>query len=272
MINLLKENLIQSWPQPLREEALRFTKFCQRVTRPDSKVLFLVTHQKQPLCIIKTMRSKEKNSLLKSEAKAQKTINTHLPNTAPKVFFEGELSNGLYVYAEEVIKSIPVSRREALLSFKELARVISKFPTYGEVSVGEVVRVIEDFCPQYDTKCATLLALLDKSATLKTGFSHSDLGRVNILGKDGAPCIIDWERAGETPFWLIDAVYLFKKLHRITTIEKWRAKSIVFPTEFADEKTLESLFILAELFETLRLRYPGKYAPLTQTMRKQFTS
>ena len=115
MIDTLQNIVLANWHTlppsdslPDRNSLL-FTKFCQRIVQPHTKILFLVTYHGEPVCILKIMRSTKFNEKLKREKIAQTVAPSSHHLRAPRVFFDG-YAGGFYVYAEEVAEGVPISR------------------------------------------------------------------------------------------------------------------------------------------------------------------
>lgn len=165
---------------------LRFTKFCQRIAGPETKVLFFVSKDGAPLCILKVMRSAEYNGMLKREKEAQESVPPYGSCRAPEVYFCGFVQ-GRYVYAEEVILGLPLTRKQAARHEREIVEFLNSLPK---------------------------------------GLTHGDLGTPNILKDGNDLVVIDWAHAGERPTPLIDAVYYMVRLRRIKDLADWRCRAM----------------------------------------------
>lgn len=132
------------------------------------------------------MRSPSFNEALMREKKAQESIAPHGMCRTPEVYFDGFVC-GRYVYAEEVINGLPLTRIQAARYEREIVQFTSSLPS---------------------------------------GIVHGDLGTPNILKDDRGLAIIDWEHADENPIYLIDAVYFMARLRRVKNLEDWRRRAM----------------------------------------------
>ncbi len=272
MINELRNIILNNWNTlphvgedvPTADQ-LSITKFCQRIVQPHTKVLFLVTFQNKPVCLIKIMRAVRFNKKLEREKKSQQTIKPSGIVYIPQVYFDG-YSNGLYFYAEEVIQGLPISRKVALKKEKELVHFSSSFPTYGEITASNLASIISEHLPTDSNQFLKfhLEQLHESPAILKKGFTHSDFARPNLIHCSGRIYVIDWERAGDRPFWLLDAVYLMVRLRKIKDFEDWKKRAAPLLSYYTSI-TLESagvLYSLLIIFEILYKKYPEHYKKL----------
>lgn len=266
MINELRESVVRNWSCLKQDDGcnvdeLSFTKFCQRIVCENTKVLFLVTYKGNPLCIIKVMRNIRFNEKLKNEARAQKTIFSLNMSAVPRVYFEDMVGN-LFIYGEEVISGLPISRRLALKKEREIIEIVKSFPVDGEISSRITAKVFDAHFHEKDDRIRRLIEHLYKSdVVLKKGLTHSDLGRPNILSHNSGVRFIDWERARERPFWLIDAVYFMVRLHKIRNIKEWNGKAapILMRHTGITAEVAESLYVTLMLFEKSYRKYPEAY-------------
>lgn len=274
MIDTLRDIIHRNWKnldqtEPFDPGGLSFTKFCQRIVGEHTKVLFYVTYNKKPLCLLKIMRSAAFNQKLKNEAHAQKTLLHIEPTIVSRIYFEDTVDD-LYVYSEEIVPGLPISRARAKQKEEEIVSHVTKFPVYGEVGSHEVAGILEAQLPRDNTNVAVLLQCLqEKEVVLKKGLTHSDFGRPNILYSHGAIRIIDWERANERPFWLIDAVYFLVKLRKISNLREWEQKGLPVFADYTgvDAHTARALYSILMLFEILYKKYREQYTAVS----KQFS-
>lgn len=243
---------------------LCFTKFCQRIVQEHTKVLFLVTYKDKPLCVLKIMRSNSFNEKLKKEATAQKELLGEGVSTISNVLFEDNI-DGRYLYAEEVVDGVPLSKKQAFKKEKEIVELIASFPSSGEITITAAAEIFEKHLPEGDERVTQLLQELQSTpVVLKTGLTHSDFGRPNILYRRGQFHIIDWERAGDRPFYLIDAVYFMIKLRRISGSDDWKKRALPIFMRYTglDEKTANALYCIQSLFHHTYKHHPDVYQKL----------
>lgn len=249
---------------------LRVAKFCQRIAGPDTKILFLVTDEHGALCIVKTMRSSAHDEKLRREASAQRELAGAGIDSVPSVYFDGMIE-GRYIYVEEAIDGMPVSRHTARAKEKEIVALVSRFPVHGSMSSPDIAAILAGYAPEQDAHFAAALERLrSRNVTLKTGLTHSDLGRVNILHGEKGLRIIDWGRANERPFYLIDAVYLLTRIRDIKNADDWQkrgAPALVVYTGIAQEAA-EALYDILVATEILYKKYPQSYASVIRQFYK----
>lgn len=247
----------------------RITKMCQRIAGYDTKVLFFVSYMEKPICIVKTMRDASYNEKLQHEKISQEKLIQEGIDSVPRVYFDGMI-NGYYVYGEEVVEGKFISRRLARKKEKEIVGIIRSFPAYGDISAQEVGKIFLEYAPRGDESIAVLLeALLKSNATLKKGFTHSDFGRPNIMLSSGRIRIIDWEWAGDRPFWLIDAVYFMIKTREVKTLEEWKGKAVPAFMEYTgvDEVSALALYCVFKIFDIFHKKYPERYNAVIKSMK-----
>jgi hypothetical protein len=204
---------------------ISFTKFCQRIAGPETKILFFVTCDGKPLCVLKMMRSAVYNETLKREKIAQEHIQPVGKCRVPKVYFDGFVGDR-YVYAEEVISGLSISKRTVARHEREIVEFTDSFPKEGNITAQELVAMFEERLPQADEGAKKLISNLRKSGViLKKGLTHGDLGTPNILKDNRRLYIIDWAHAGKCPVALIDAVYFMSRLRRIRDLSDWRTRA-----------------------------------------------
>lgn len=167
---------------------LQFTKFCQRIVGPHTKVLFLVTYRGRYVCIIKTVRYPEFNVNLQREKRAQGTARAVGLVRAPRIYFEGTVGER-YVYAEEVIDGPPISKKKLMKRMPEIQAFASAFPKQGSISAKELHAKLAPYIPDIEMM----------KDTYELQLTHGDLGRPNILDTGQELVVIDWERAGDIP-------------------------------------------------------------------------
>ena len=232
MIEQLRTYIIEqsktnvSFPDVGSGSGLSISKFCQRIAGPHTKVLFLVVHKQKPICIVKIVRSADYNERLKKEKEAQVRAATHLTGiSVPRVYSDGYIGEH-YVYAEEVVSGRVLSRKNAKDRVREVIRGIASIPKSRHcISTSHMIEVVRKKIPLIESAVInkSLSFLASTSQDLISAFSHSDLGRVNMLLRDdGVLFLIDWERANRKPLWLFDAVYFLLTLYRVKTIDEWR--------------------------------------------------
>lgn len=255
---------------PREAGELRITKFCQRIAGPDTKILFLLTDEAGPVCIVKTMRSPEHNERLRAEASAQRTLESAGCAVAPRFFCEGTV-DGRYLYAEEAISGISLSRREARARERELIDIIKTFPARGSMSTDAIAFILGEYAPPDQNFARALERLRRHGTAVQAGLTHSDLGRVNILRDGERIRIVDWGRAGERPFYLLDAVYLLVRLHGIRSADEWRmigVPRLVASTRIGQAQA-EALYDIYILTEILYRKHKEAYRAVVAELRKR---
>ncbi len=244
----------------IEEGELGFTKFCQRIAGPDTKVLFFVTHKKKPLCIIKIMRENSFNWRLKQEAETQRRLSEKELNFVPEVYFDGEI-DGRYFYAEQVIIGDPLTKHDAQKSEDLIIRTVESFPTSGAIQSLHLYKIFKQ-CNIADENFKFLLGVFgDREITFKKGITHGDFGLPNLIKTEQGVYAIDWGRANEKPLWLIDAVYFLVRVRGIKDLNDWEKRGVPALIEHSsiDKVTAKSLYCASILFEILYKKYPAEY-------------
>ncbi len=275
MIEELTKVIISNWSQlpispqvPTPNGLLSFTKFCQRIVGRNTKVLFFVSHAGQPVCIIKTVRDPGFNQRLEKEKRIQKQICSREVVT-PEVYFDGFI-NDRYFYAEQVVWGTILSPRQTREKQSEIMSQVKSFPVAGEVPLQMILALFSSSSIfRSDKKLFSSLEFLSKqSLILKMGLSHGDLGRPNLLTDGVRTYLIDWERANDTPFWLIDGVSLLVKINNICNFSDWesRALSIFINYTGVTSNYANILYYLVSIFDILYKQYPAEYARIIEQL------
>lgn len=252
----------------VEQGSLSFTKFCQRITGPDTKVLFFVTHKSIPICIIKVIREESYDNKLQNEAQTQKSLIAENLEFVPKVYFDGSI-NGRYFYAEEVMEGRPLSKRDAQKNTQLIIDMIKSLPTKGLISSAQTREIFQKLQIK-DKNFVSLLDVLGKGeVVLKTGVTHGDFGLPNLIKTPKGIAVIDWGRANEKPFWLIDAVYFLVRVETIRDVADWERRGSSTLTRYGHISAAEakSLYCISMLFEILYKRYPAEYIKAVENMR-----
>lgn len=241
---------------------LRFTKFCQRVASPHTKVMFFVTYRTKPLCILKMMRSADYNDALRRERDAEQKAGVFGQCRAPRVYGDG-LVLDRYVYAEEALyHARPLTRREAFAFEKNIIESLRFLPKSKEISARTLADVLMSHIPDSEPAALRLVEQLKESTSeLATGFTHGDLGTPNILLQANVWYVIDWEHAGAEPFWLMDGLYFSARLRHIGDLADWQKRgrdTFVLHTGVTASYA-DALFCLKAILSILRKRHPAEY-------------
>ncbi|MDD2753536.1 MAG: hypothetical protein PHT44_02920 [Candidatus Portnoybacteria bacterium] len=240
---------------------IRLSKFYHGRANWQSKVLFLATNDGSPICLIKTTRDAAANEKLKREKEAQEKFGQANELAAPRVYFDGLVGES-YFYAEEVIFGQPLSESVAFQKEKEILELARSFGAVGQISAKVLAEIFRESAPNQDAESKNLLnELVSSEAVIKTGFTHGDLTRKNIINSRGRLRLIDWERAGERPFWLLDAVHFFTTLRNIKNLSDWRQRGQAAFCQIAGVPSSEALalYCIEAILEILGKQYPEKY-------------
>jgi hypothetical protein len=256
---------------PIHASALSFTKFCQRVAAPHTKVLFFVTHEGRPLCIVKMMRSASYNQKLQNEKNVQERACVGKTVRPPKVFFEGMVGDR-YVYAEEIVEGIPLSIESASKYEADLIAYAAVLPQVGSIPSTELADVFARYAPEHDIPFTNALAdLRSYTVLLPEGITHGDFGRPNILKTHDGLRVIDFERGNERPLYLFDAVYFMVKTRKIISKEHWKEEGVPVLVSYTGttKEIAGALYASFLLFEVLRRKYHERYMSVVQELRRR---
>jgi|GEM_PF-7043558 len=246
--------------EKLTESQLHVTKFCQRIVGHNTKILFLVTHASRTVCIVKIMRNTSYDWMLHREADAQRTLSSH--HIVPQVFFDNAV--GQYLYAEEVIEGTPISTSVARRRAPEIIRSLMSLPRHQRVSAAEIAAVFAEYSTLHPRLPVYIEYVQHSGALISKGLTHGDFGLPNILLRDTV-CIIDWGRSGDCPWYGIDAVQFYARLHNISSIDGWgQAASRFTQLSGMDEKTSSVLFCLHTMYAILFKQYPDAYRSIVE--------
>lgn len=263
MIETITQLVRQKWNilphSTLQMSSLHITKFCQRIVGENTKVLFLVTHENAALCIIKIMRSRSYDAMLRRESAAQQAVVSR--GIAPRVYFEADIDR--YLYAEEVIEGSPISMWKARRRESDIIKAILALPRSGRVTTREIA---DAFPPHEsgDVRIAEYAAYLRaRNLELERGHTHGDMGLPNIFIRHGNISIIDWGRSGDCPWYGIDAVQFFSRIHHIDTLAEWKRSAMQFKrVSGVSEEISTALYCLSSMYHVLFKKYPDAYYSL----------
>lgn len=255
-------------PSSFAPAELSVTKFCQRIVQPHTKVLFFVTFEGRPVCIVKCMRDPSFNERLQTEKSAQASIPPGAGIATPKIYGEGMIE-GHYAYLEEVIDALPVSRAALRSREKELIEFVAHFPHRSAVDAKVVAERLMPHLPDDVHIQEHISHVQQNGGVLTLGMTHGDFGRPNILGSDMLYAI-DWERAGECPFWLIDAVSVLVHTRNLHTALSWEREGVPALAHYTGVPTSVALALwrIRAVFERLYKKYPAQYAAAVEACKK----
>ncbi|HVS79881.1 MAG TPA: hypothetical protein VHF05_02790 [Candidatus Paceibacterota bacterium] len=268
MIDQITDIVKKNWekiPEAARAgadpERISVTKFHHGRALSKSKVLFLVTSKDKLVCLVKAARTAEGNEKLRRERDAQVQFGSTQLLKTPAVYFDG-LINGSFFYAEEVVDGRPLSLSEAQSRESEIIAMIASWPAEGTVSTSKIAEVFGSAMKEEDTDFKNLHnSLTNLNANLKKGMTHGDFTRKNILKHAGGFYLVDWDRAFERPFWLLDAVHYLVRSRDIKNFEEWKEKGspILIKEALVDEPAVSALYLAESLLELLYKRSPESY-------------
>ena len=255
--------------EAFEQSDVRMTKFCQHIGGPDTKVLLFITYKNRPLCVAKVMRDVRFDEKLRREKNAQEEAYGADVRAGARVYGAGTIL-GRDAYLEEIVEGVPMSRHEAEVHEEEIVRAVATFPVQGQVSSRALAEAITSFVPTESPHLVPLLQFLKHDTPLRTGLAHGDMGRPNILSTKNSFRIIDWERAGERPFHLIDAVYFMMRLRKITSVSEWQERAAKDFERYTGAVTGEStaLYALLMCYQTFKRKYPDRYEAVVSAIQK----
>jgi tRNA A-37 threonylcarbamoyl transferase component Bud32 len=273
IIKLIHKNWHQlpvSARQAAPSELILLTKFHHGRASIHSKVLFLATCGQELLCLIKVARDNSANEKIQREKSAQEKFTQAFGFPAPRVYFES-IIEAKYVYAEEVVPGQPLSEKSARQKEADIIDAIFSLPVLGEISASSVAKILlENILPQDSEALDIIRCLNSKDVLLKKGFSHGDFTRKNIINANGCLRLIDWERAGERPFWLLDAVHFMVTLRNIKNQAEWKTQAEPF---FVRQTKIEAvsataLYCVEAILEIFCKKYSEKYKEVIRRLNQ----
>ena len=264
IIQLIQENW-KAFPlatqQAMPKKPILLSKFYHGRASNSSKVLFLATCGKKPLCIIKTVRDASANEKLKKEKESQEKFAESSAFFAPRVYFDG-LINSWYLYAEEIILGRPLSEKTAHQKESEIISAICSLFVSKNILATSVAKIFLENIPLDDAIAVNLIRELNRQEIIfKKGFGHGDLTRKNIISSKGSLRVIDWERAGDRPFWLLDGVHFMVSLRNIKSKKEWEkeAASLFIRYTNTEAALANALYCFETVLEIFCKKYPQKY-------------
>lgn len=199
--------------------------------------------------------------MLRREKEVQEHIKPYSTCRAPAVYFEGEI-DGLYIYAEEVMHGLPLSREDALRYERAVVEFMASLPRSGMSSAHNLAMLLGPLVPTEASQLTELLeGLRNSEAQIEQGLTHGDLGTPNILKEQSGLCVIDWAHTGERPFALLDAVYYMARLRRVGSLPEWKAhaESLFISYTNVSMETASALFRIYLFLALLKKKYPEHY-------------
>jgi hypothetical protein len=208
---------------------ISIAKFYNGQAGKSSKVLFLVSRKGSPLYIIKVMRSKDFNVALEKES-CNQTVNSNLISSigVPKVVWTGVI-DGFFVMIEQAVVGVTLSKLDSQRYVTQILDYQKKIIQGKKILLLDIVQRIDALSVDGDSEYSETRELLmaeiahSPEAYLFAGKNHGDLTYRNIIiGADDNLVLIDWEYAGDRPFWGLDFVHFFVRScdidHRINSI------------------------------------------------------
>ncbi|MDD5032888.1 MAG: hypothetical protein PHC85_02115 [Candidatus Pacebacteria bacterium] len=250
------------------KEKILLSKFYHGRAWIGGKVLFFATYDGKPICLVKTARDISAGQKIKKEKESQEKFIEAGSLSAPRVYFDGEI-DGKYLYAEEILSGRPLSKNLAIKKERELVNIISSRPFSGELLTSDVAKIFEDNFLFEDAEAKELIKQLKLyDLPLKRGFSHGDFTRKNIIYDGRIFRLIDWDRAGERPFWLIDAVHFMVSLRNIKNMKEWKRQAVSSLAEYAgiNEDTAVALYCVETMLEIFCKNYPERYFKIMEQL------
>lgn len=219
-------------PQNLDESDFHATKFCQRIVSLHTKVLFLIQYLGQPICLAKTVRDVKYNNKLRFEKENQSNARQTGILKVPEVFFESEIQ-GRYIYFEEVVLGDMISSRSILKNERDIIKSIAEFPIKKEIDSRNLYNRLNGYLPPHHPLYSLMSPISKYNGTIKIGITHNDFARQNLVQSKGGIYLIDWERSGECPLWLVDAVSFVVKIKKIKNLEDWMSRGAPLLVSYA---------------------------------------
>lgn len=264
---IINKRHFSSLPQNISEVEFSVTKFCQRIASFHTKVLFLIQYNGLPICIAKTVRDARFNNKLKSEKENQSKATKTGIFKVPAVYFESEIK-GRYIYFEEVVIGDMISSQSMLDNERDIVLSIANFRVYGEVDVQEVYNRLKDYITKDHILFHLLKLVSEYKGNLKVGITHNDFARQNIIQSKNGIYLIDWERSGECPLWLIDAVSFIVKVKKIKGLEDWVNRGVPILGRYVsvDGKYVTIVYCIMCMMDNLRKNNIDNYNELVSSM------
>ncbi len=259
-------------------------KFYNGQASRNSKVLFLVSRKRLPLYVIKVMRLKEFNVALEKESYNQVAGDNLISSVrVPKVAWTGMI-DGFFVVIEEAVEGITLGKLDSQRYLVHISDYQKKVAQGKKVLLRDIMQTIDALSIQsdseYDETHDLLMAEIahNPEAYLFVGKNHGDLTYRNvIIDASGNLVLIDWEYAGDRPFWGLDFVHFFARSfgvdHRIDTIAGRRDvfKSHLDQWSSVHQQGLDldyfaRAYLLDYLFDIFQKNIPAHYKDVAKAL------
>src|SRR3989344_4756837 len=145
MISEIKKLIIDNKEKlgdvPFSHEELKVSKFFHGSPVTNTKLLFFVTLNDKPLCILKMVRDESDNGVIVRESTGIEYLRS-IDVSTPKIFFTGEINN-LKFLCQEIIAGCPVGqdKQESLIPF--VIDFHNKANKIKELHVSDILSVLQ---------------------------------------------------------------------------------------------------------------------------------
>lgn len=272
MINEIKKIIIDNGKffgkEYFSEREVHISKFFHGDPATSTKILFFVSVNGEPFCILKTVRKIEQNDIIDREIEGLKHFKS-LGMNVP-IFFSGYF-NGTKFICQEVVSGRPVGKKNQSDYFPIVAKYHNSVKKLKNIRIAEILDKIKDFDIVNDKEYDQIINLLHerRNNEICIADQHGDLTYKNLLTNGDNVIFIDFENFGLRSFWggdithyLVRMINVYEDYKKNKSVVETMSSFVKITKSFRQkyslnisEKECEDLFLLDLLFEDLQRTY-----------------
>lgn len=265
--NIIKENKEELGLNDFSFEEIKVSKFFHGAPSYSTKVIFFISYQNKPICLIKVVRNSEENDLIEREIDGIKHFN-FVGLKTPKILGSGKIDNLKYV-CQEILPGQPAGKNKEIMIFSKVANYHKSVVKTKKIKIKEILEPIKTLSFPPDTEMSQTLEELSlkKDNEIYIASQHGDLTYKNlIINSGGEISFIDFENFGLRSVWGIDITHYMSRMtdannvkrssfdtasYFVSASKKYRNK---YDLGISDEECFD-LFLLNLLFEILKKNF-----------------
>jgi aminoglycoside phosphotransferase len=249
---------------------IKISKFFHGSPLTSTKILFFVSADDKPACLIKMARDVGSNDKLEREIEGLKYF-LSLGLNVPKLFFIGEINNLKYI-CQQIISGHPVGKKDEEKIFPFVAGYHNSVKKIKKIKIADILDDIKDLDIKNDKEYEQVIDLLNqrKDNQIFIAKQHGDLTYKNLMNNQNKIVFIDFENFGLRSFWGNDVIHylarmtdVFNKIYsKNNNVLETMNGFVQMTRKFRDEYRLgisssecEDLFLMDLLFEDLQRTY-----------------
>ncbi len=261
--NIIIENKDKFGMGEFSSDQIKVSKFFHGNPSVNTKVLFFISIEKIPLCLIKMVRNADSNDLILRETEGIEYFKS-IGLRVPKLFFTGEI-NDLKYLCQGIVSGQPVGKRSEAEAFRFIAQYNNSVIKAKKIKISSILDMVKNLEINGDKEYNQTIKLLSERKEIDLYFAaqHGDLTYRNLM-KDGEVIVfIDFENFGLRSVWGIDVIHYLTRMVDANNEKRDVVDTMIYfvkaTKQYRDEydleisdKECEVLFLIDLLFEILQ--------------------